>query len=87
MTDEQTLLREYTREILDLERGGHRIRLELSPNQAVALIGQVQLALQHPGNRGSSAAQVRLLVKMIERQFQGSSAVLETIRLGWEQSL
>lgn len=47
----------------------------------------IQLALRHPGNTGPSADYARGLVSRIERCFNGSPAVLETIRLGWEQTL
>jgi hypothetical protein len=84
---EAELLNGFTREILAMERGGHRISIELSPAQAVQLVGQLQLAQRHPGNAGHSADIGRWFISEVQRYFKDAPAVLETIRLGWEETL
>ena len=86
MTEAQ-LFHEFYREVLELERGGHRITVQLSPAQAIELVGQLQLAQRHPGNAGHSADIGRWFISEVQRYFKDAPAVLETIRLGWEETL
>jgi hypothetical protein len=60
------------------------VRLEIAPNMALLLIGQLQLSLRHPANNGAAAEEV---IRVIE-QLAGAigppgSAVRVLIDLGW----
>lgn len=45
------------------------IRIELDPNVALGLVGQLQLALRHPRNTGATAGIMRNLVEDLKGYF------------------
>jgi len=65
-------------------RGG--IILELSASVAVVLIGQLQLVLRHPANRGPSAEIVRDIAHQIEVHLGATPALRWLIARGWDPS-
>lgn len=73
-------------ELAAMERGGHRIRVELSPSQAVLLVANLQTALRHPGSAGPSNENARWLIRQIVGYFKDVPAVLREIELGWEET-
>jgi hypothetical protein len=76
----------YLQEIVDLTTGGFRFRLDLDPAMAVALIGELQLALRHPGNPGNTAKLGREIIDALRRQFPAScTAIHEVILLGFKE--
>ena len=77
---------DFLREVEALQKGGHRIRVELSPMEAVYLVSQLQMAVRHPGNAGEPAALSVRLVDVIRQYFSDCPAVLEAIRLGWSET-
>jgi hypothetical protein len=81
------LLQRYTREIEDLTRGRFRFTAGLDAIEVVMLIGELQLALKHPGNKGATAEFARELIKRLTAQVPaGCAAIHEVIRKGWEET-
>lgn len=65
------------------ELSEHRpVHLELDPLVLLALIGNLQLALRHPGNRGDSAQLVRNLVDQAIDTLEVSADAKELLRRG-----
>ena len=58
--------------------------IELDLHSALCLVGNLQLALRHPGNKGPSAAVARRIVDGIIERFEanGLPAHAEAARLG-----
>ena len=44
------------------------LRVELSALEAVSIVGQLQLALRHPANRGETTKIARRFIEQIRRQ-------------------
>jgi len=67
-----------------LARSSSCLELELTALEAMTLLGQMQLALRHPANRGASADLVRKIAQVIE-QFLAKlgPATAEICRRGW----
>lgn len=61
------------------------IELLLSKLQAWALLSQLQLALRHPENKGTTADVGRHFAKEIERQVAKTPALAEVARRGWNE--
>ena len=59
--------------------GGEGIHLWLSPVLAVALVGNLQLALRHPGNRGAAAAQARTIADAVVGQLARGDGRIEAL--------
>ena len=75
-------------ELEALKDKGADIVLHLTPVQAFMLIGQIQLALRHPSNRGISAAIAEDLAHMLERILsEHGPALAELIARGWNAEL
>lgn len=68
--------------ILGLTADGHRVTLALEPNDALAVVGMVQLALRHPGMAGtpSVVGLGRRLVDDVRRQLPGAEGLVDA---GW----
>jgi hypothetical protein len=63
---------------------GYTFQLHLTPAQAMALLGTIQLALRHPANVGPTARAMRDLALMIENWLQDCGpAVKKLCELGW----
>jgi hypothetical protein len=79
------LLEEFTREMEQLTQQNMSISLTLTPAQAMALIGAVQLAFRHPGYSGLSRGVVQRIIFDVQKTFSqyGVPYVLEVIRRGW----
>lgn len=58
------------------------LRLELTGTQALTLIGQLQLALRHPANRGPSADDTRLLVDRLIFMLSVTEVLATGLRAG-----
>lgn len=80
---EQELLR--ARFAIELEALGFLppIQLEMDAAHAWILIGQLQLALRHPGNRGPSAKLARAIVEGLAEIVAPSGALREVYERGW----
>jgi hypothetical protein len=60
--------KELERVFVDALKTAGPVRLELGALEAVAIVGQVQLALRHPRNRGESTKIARAFIEQIRRQ-------------------
>ena len=68
-----------------LARNSSSLQLELTAIEAIALIGQLQLALRHPANRGPAAELIRTLAKALEEFLSKCGpATAEICRRGWD---
>lgn len=71
----------------DMRRLQHdHTMLNLTLPEAMILLAQVQLALRHPGNTGSSAAVATRLARRLERIVSLTPAIGEIARRGWDQN-
>ncbi len=57
--------------------------LSLSFPEAFCLLGQVQLALRHPGNRGLAADLATRIARQIQEQISVSPAISVVAEAGW----
>ena len=82
----ELLLKGFTREIQELISQGVTIDLQLTPNQAMALIAMVQLACRHHGYGGHSRAVAIDIVQDMNSQFTSHRvpSIVEVIRRGWQ---
>ncbi len=81
------LLEDLTSEIKRLAQQNMAVHLSLAPEQALALIGAVQLACRHPGYSGPSRVIVTRIVDRMQSEFlqYDVPATVEVIRRGWDQ--
>ncbi len=62
--------------------------LELTPDQAVVLIGQLQLALRHPENRGMSSDIAYDLASLLQVALQQQNPDIQPyLDAGWEENV
>jgi hypothetical protein len=82
--EKENLLERCDRERLQCEAEQFRLAIELDLAAALAIIGNLQLALTHPGNKGLSAQTVReVIAGMIRRMREaGLAAHADLARLG-----
>jgi len=67
-----------------LARNSTCLQLELTVLEAMTLLGQIQLALRHPANRGPSANLVRKIAQVLEEFLSKCGpATSEICRRGW----
>ena len=59
------------------------VNLHLTRWQAYCLIGQLQLALRHPGNTGVTRPVVEEIALSLEDLFSDRSALADLIKQGW----
>ena len=85
MTD--TPYRNALRELEGLSRGGYRLQLPLTPQEALMLAGRLQLACRHPANDGPSGAYGRDLVESIKLFFRNSPNIAALIDRGWHEGI
>ncbi len=69
---------QFLHDMGQLQAGGTSVWLQLQPAEALTLVGQIRLALRHPGNRGAST---RIASSVIDRLID-QLAVTETLRVG-----
>jgi hypothetical protein len=60
--------RELEAAFVEAVRTAAPVKLELSALEAVAIVGQIQLALRHPANRGESTKIARAFIEEVRRQ-------------------
>lgn len=75
----------FAAELQALDRSGLDIVLTLTPVQAWILLGQLQLALRHPGNVGQSAALAREIADRVQKGVAPSGALKEVAEQGWNE--
>lgn len=82
MTEQEAkLLALFTRDFLALEH--KRVILELSAQEAWAVLAQLQLALRQPNNDGASAHQARKIALEIQELVATTPALLTIAQRGW----
>lgn len=59
------------------------VQLAIDPTYLFALIGELQLALRHPGNQGGSAEIARQFIENVRQEHFNTPALYETIRRGF----
>lgn len=75
----------FVAELREMHRQGIKIRLELNPAAAFAVLANLQLAARHPGNNGPSVKIARGVADRIADHFDGPIS-REVIRQGWDPS-
>jgi len=60
--------KQLERVFLEEIRTAGPVRLELGALEAVSIVGQLQLALRHPLNRGETTKIARLFIEQVRRQ-------------------
>lgn len=82
--NEKELFEGYAHELRHLEGKGMTVRLVLSPVQAMALVGALQLALRHPDVKSGVRLAVEMIVAWVQSEFlqYAASHVQEVIRRG-----
>lgn len=83
ITDEQ-LLQEFMDEIKQLAQQNMIVRLNLTPDQAMALIGAIQLTCRHPGYTGPSRLVIERIAQRMQSEFLQYNVphIIEVIRRG-----
>jgi hypothetical protein len=85
-TSTEELFRAATIELNELKKG-QTITLQLKPLQAWALLGNLQLALAHERNQGTTARIGYRIAKQLERAVAATPALREVARRGWQRRL
>lgn len=64
------------------------IQIELTPIQAAAVLGTLQLALRHPRHIGPSAQIVRDIAGLLQAELQmQNAAILPYLNAGWHEEV
>jgi hypothetical protein len=85
--DEQELETLFQSEILAAMAANERVVIDLDVYQAWTLLGQLQLALRHPGNEGASADVARSIIAVIAGRLCKPGSAMETVYVMGEQGL
>ena len=83
--DEERLKRQFIKEFAALVEDKASVRLDLTPREAWAVLSNLQLALRHPENNGSSAKMGRRIAERLQRMVASEGALAEVARRGWDQ--
>jgi hypothetical protein len=76
---EDDLQRRFQQEIAALSTAGSRVAFQLSPAEAWAVLGQLQLALRHPSNAGNAAQIARDVINKIAAELCAPGSASEQI--------
>jgi len=84
MNDDE-LLEQFMREIKQLDQQNMTVRLSLTPTEAMALIGVVQLACRHPEFKGTTRQAAEQIVDRMQSEFLQYRVphIIEVINRGW----
>lgn len=82
------LLAAFVREIEHLSKQSVVINLQLTPDQAMAMVGALQLACRHSGYTGPSRVIVERIVHWVQSEFlqYRCPTIIEVIRRGWDSN-
>ena len=83
MQDETSLLALFTAELVEAEKQGDGIELNLRPSSAFMLLANLQLALRHPQNTGAAAKLAQDVCRIIETHFSKYPAMSDLMKRGW----
>jgi hypothetical protein len=80
--------KKFTQEFTEFCNSAKSFTLTLQPAQAWMLLGQLQLALRHPDNRGAPAEMAFSIAKQLEAYVsQGGPTVAMIAAFGWQPKL
>lgn len=83
--DEATLQAEFEAEFEALTARTHHLYLRLTPLEAWALLGQIQLAMRHPKNVGPTRRMVESIARRIQFVVAPEGALAIIARRGWDR--
>lgn len=83
-TPEEELIAQLAGELEYRDTSGERFALTLRASEALALLGYLQLALNHPLNNGEPAKLARAIADVLGTLLSRTSACAEVIRRGWD---
>jgi hypothetical protein len=78
------LFKRFSEEFKALREDPQPVILEMSKIEAWMLMAEVQLALRHPNNKGSSSKYSKAVVERLASQIVTTPALIEVYRRGWE---
>jgi len=84
INDNEPLFQQFSEEFRNLCLDPQPIELLLSKLQAWALLSQLQLALRHPENKGTTAAIAKHFAEVIQKQVAKTPALAEVAKRGWD---
>jgi hypothetical protein len=87
MTDDAELQKQFTEDLLALERSGAGMPFVFNPSEAFSLLALLQLALRHPGigsDAKGTGAFGRALAENIQGRLCRTPAMQEVARRGWD---
>jgi hypothetical protein len=87
VTSNDLLFRQFSEEFRNLCLDPQPIELLLSKLQAWALLGQLQLALRHPKNKGATADLAKHVAQIIQKQVAVTPALAEVAKRGWNHDV
>jgi hypothetical protein len=83
-SDENALIqRQYMKDIAAI--GNRRLNLSVDIAQMLAIIGNLQLALRHPGNTGQSARVTRAFIKDCKLALSEYQGICKLIDKGFDK--
>jgi len=80
------LYQRFSQEFKSQEKQAKTVTLVLDFTSAWALFCNIQLALRHPGNTGSTGKIARAIAQNLEKEIAVTPAIREVARRGWEQA-